>query len=231
MTETETELTFGEHLKKLELAEVSELCANFGLIYTPQLNHEPTLDAIRFRFKTYCETLPDCLARCRTLHDAFAKYADRFHFIHRKCWTSGFQGSTDYTVDGKRYSACWMKDKKMAWNGNYFEEELVYQVGTIFRYYGMHEGFPPLDVSCFFFELVPMRAQHEDAAGNPCHYNDPGTIWKHYYDDRFGKPKQRWGPTSAYSNYLMAELYHSGEGCDWDTDVKFQYAQKHFRNR
>lgn len=109
-------------------------------------------------------------------------FAWREH-VQRRCFTCGYQGAIDYTIDTVLYTVRYSGDPRSAWNTGVYDGEIAPLVGTVRYYSGCGEkGFPPPKVIAAFPGIVPVRATFRWEDG---HVKD----WTWVFDETYGRPE------------------------------------------
>jgi hypothetical protein len=123
--------------------------------------------------------------------DAWHAYTRHVRHIWDDCWTSSYQGSTDYTIRGQRYELRHSGNRRHPWNGDYFETGIIKQIGCFWKHCSMSDSYPPPEVIAAFPGYCPLTATF-DWVDDPEGYNGKSIDnWQYVYHPDFGSPRLR----------------------------------------
>ena len=155
-------------IRSLSSGTISKVARDARILIGYQSQDSWCIDQVQSRFHFYAKY---CVAEAEHWQAAWRLFVKNYYRIRDNCWKCGYQGATDYVVDGTGYEVRWSADPSVPYNGDYFKRGIMNQLGCVFRRHGMSDGYPPEEITSAFPGIVPLSATFDwgvDDDGDRC---------------------------------------------------------------
>lgn len=201
----------------LSSGTMSTIIRDKGLVYGYQCRDCWVIDQFQGRFSLYVEHIDrefDCW------QDAWEAYARHYRRINHGCWKCGYQGQTDYVIDGKEYAVRHHACASVAYNEGVWDGDILPLLGCVWRHYGMSDGYPPPLVISAFPGYTPAMAEFEWEPDPDSHIGKKVVNWRVVYHPDFCLPREREPNPGEVKTDRVAYIYPDYNLLDWERDME-----------